>query len=105
MLQTCCLLAALLAGVGVRQRKTPLRLVSTTSATCKQSCEQQQLQQLLALTSCLCCFTRLQLIPVELVSAYKRAMLNIHPGLLPSFGGKGLYGERVHAAVIKSGAR
>lgn len=47
----------------------------------------------------------LKLIPVELVSAYKRAMLNIHPGLLPSFGGKGLYGERVHAAVIKSGAR
>jgi phosphoribosylglycinamide formyltransferase len=47
----------------------------------------------------------LQLIPAELVSAYKRAMLNIHPGLLPSFGGKGLYGERVHAAVIKSGAR
>jgi hypothetical protein len=47
----------------------------------------------------------LQLIPPELVSAYKRAMLNIHPGLLPSFGGKGLYGERVHAAVIKSGAR
>lgn len=47
----------------------------------------------------------LQLIPVELVLAYKRAMLNIHPGLLPSFGGKGLYGERVHAAVVKSGAR
>ena len=32
-------------------------------------------------------------------------MLNIHPGLLPAFGGKGLYGFRVHQAVISSGAR
>jgi folate-dependent phosphoribosylglycinamide formyltransferase PurN len=32
-------------------------------------------------------------------------MLNIHPGLLPSFGGKGMYGQRVHAAVLSSGAR
>lgn len=47
----------------------------------------------------------LKLIPQELVAAYPRAMLNIHPGLLPSFGGKGMYGERVHRAVIASGAR
>ena len=46
-----------------------------------------------------------QLIPACLVAAYPRAMLNIHPGLLPSFGGKGMYGERVHQAVIASGAR
>lgn len=46
-----------------------------------------------------------QLIPVELVRAFKRRMLNIHPGLLPSFGGKGYYGERVHHAVLASGAR
>lgn len=32
-------------------------------------------------------------------------MLNIHPALLPNFGGKGLYGGRVHKAVIASGAR
>ena len=32
-------------------------------------------------------------------------MLNIHPGLLPAFGGKGFYGARVHQAVISSGAR
>lgn len=36
---------------------------------------------------------------------FPRRMLNIHPGLLPSFGGKGYYGARVHAAVIASGAR
>lgn len=47
----------------------------------------------------------LKLIPPELCRAFKRAMLNIHPGLLPSFGGKGYYGERVHAAVVASGTR
>jgi phosphoribosylglycinamide formyltransferase len=47
----------------------------------------------------------LQLIPAELVRCFQRKMLNIHPGLLPSFGGKGYYGERVHQAVLASGAR
>jgi Formyl transferase len=46
-----------------------------------------------------------QLVPLEVVRAYKRAILNIHPGLLPAFGGKGYYGQRVHRAVIASGAR
>eukprot|EP00877_Chromochloris_zofingiensis_P012009 jgi/Chrzof1/7061/Cz02g09100.t1 len=47
----------------------------------------------------------LKLVPCELVRCYKHAMLNIHPALLPSFGGKGYYGEKVHTAVIASGAR
>ena len=47
----------------------------------------------------------LKLIPSALVAAFPNAMLNIHPGLLPSFGGKGMYGENVHKAVIASGAR
>ena len=47
----------------------------------------------------------MKLIPAPLVRAYRRAILNIHPGLLPSFGGKGFYGSRVHEAVIQSGAR
>ena len=46
-----------------------------------------------------------QLIPAQLVQAYRQKILNIHPGLLPAFGGKGLYGVRVHKAVIASGAR
>jgi phosphoribosylglycinamide formyltransferase 1 len=32
-------------------------------------------------------------------------MMNIHPALLPAFGGKGMYGDRVHEAVLASGAR
>lgn len=47
----------------------------------------------------------LKLIPLELVRAYSRSILNIHPSLLPAFGGKGYYGMKVHQAVIASGAR
>lgn len=47
----------------------------------------------------------LKLVPPSLVRAYRRAMLNIHPALLPAFGGPGLYGRRVHEAVLASGAR
>ncbi|MGK0157697.1 MAG: phosphoribosylglycinamide formyltransferase-1, partial [Neolewinella sp.] len=34
---------------------------------------------------------------------FEGRVLNIHPSLLPEFGGKGMYGERVHAAVLKAG--
>ncbi|GLJ48417.1 hypothetical protein SUGI_1021950 [Cryptomeria japonica] len=47
----------------------------------------------------------LKLIPEELVQAFSRSILNIHPSLLPAFGGKGYYGMKVHKAVIASGAR
>jgi formyltetrahydrofolate-dependent phosphoribosylglycinamide formyltransferase len=46
----------------------------------------------------------LRLIPSPLVAAYRRRILNVHPALLPAFGGKGMYGERVHEAVLASGA-
>lgn len=47
----------------------------------------------------------LKLIPNELVQAFPKSILNIHPSLLPAFGGKGFFGLRVHQAVIASGAR
>ncbi|KAG9446052.1 hypothetical protein H6P81_012180 [Aristolochia fimbriata] len=47
----------------------------------------------------------LKLIPVELVHAYPKSIINIHPSLLPAFGGKGYYGIKVHEAVVASGAR
>ncbi len=46
----------------------------------------------------------LRLIPAAVVSAYPRRILNIHPALLPAFGGKGMFGERVHEAVLASDA-
>lgn len=42
-------------------------------------------------------------IPAELISAWRGHILNIHPALLPSYGGKGMYGENVHQAVINAG--
>lgn len=47
----------------------------------------------------------LKLIPEPVVRAYRGRILNIHPALLPSFGGSGMYGRRVHEAVLQSGAR
>lgn len=47
----------------------------------------------------------LKLIPLELIRAYSNSIINIHPSLLPAFGGKGYYGMKVHKAVIASGAR
>ena len=35
--------------------------------------------------------------------AYRNRILNVHPALLPSFGGRGMYGERVHSAVLAAG--
>lgn len=39
-------------------------------------------------------------IPIELIKAYHGKMINIHPALLPKYGGKGMYGNFVHEAVI-----
>ena len=47
----------------------------------------------------------LWLVPPYLVQAYPRRIVNIHPALLPRYGGKGMYGHRVHEAVKKAGER
>ncbi|MBL7994106.1 phosphoribosylglycinamide formyltransferase [bacterium] len=44
-------------------------------------------------------------IGLPLIEAYPNKILNIHPALLPSFGGKGMYGEHVHKAIIDYGAK
>jgi phosphoribosylglycinamide formyltransferase 1 len=47
----------------------------------------------------------LLLIPQILVEAYPGKIVNIHPALLPKFGGKGMYGDRVHHAVVEAGEK
>lgn len=47
----------------------------------------------------------LKLVPVEVVSEFENRIINIHPALLPSFGGKGMYGMNVHTAVFNSSAK
>jgi formyltetrahydrofolate-dependent phosphoribosylglycinamide formyltransferase len=46
----------------------------------------------------------LKLVPAQVVSRYRGRIVNIHPALLPAFGGPGMYGARVHRAVLESGA-
>lgn len=43
------------------------------------------------------------LVPAYLIDAFEGKIINIHPALLPKFGGKGMYGNHVHKAVIESG--
>jgi phosphoribosylglycinamide formyltransferase-1 len=45
----------------------------------------------------------LWLVPTNLIKAFPDKIINIHPALLPKYGGKGMYGMRVHQAVIDSG--
>jgi formyltetrahydrofolate-dependent phosphoribosylglycinamide formyltransferase len=46
----------------------------------------------------------MRLVPPDVTAAFLGRMLNVHPALLPEFGGPGMYGERVHRAVLKAGA-
>ena len=47
----------------------------------------------------------LRLVPPDVVAHYRGRIVNVHPALLPAFGGPGMYGHRVHEAVIASGER
>lgn len=44
----------------------------------------------------------LWLVPPDLILNYKNRIINIHPSLLPKYGGKGMYGENVHKAIIEN---
>ena len=44
-------------------------------------------------------------LPAKLVAAFSGKIINIHPALLPKYGGKGMYGSYVHEAVINAGER
>lgn len=46
----------------------------------------------------------LKLVPASVVARFRGRMINIHPALLPDFGGPGMYGRHVHEAVLASGA-
>jgi len=45
----------------------------------------------------------LWLVPQQLLQAYPNKIINIHPALLPKYGGKGMHGQHVHAAVLAAG--
>lgn len=47
----------------------------------------------------------LKILSKEFIEKYRDRIINIHPSLLPDFGGKGYYGEKVHKAVLESGIK
>lgn len=53
----------------------------------------------------LCLAGYMRQLPSAVVAAYPERILNIHPSLLPLFGGHGMYGEHVHRAVLESGMK
>jgi len=44
-------------------------------------------------------------VPENLIKAYPDKIINIHPALLPKYGGKGMYGDNVHRAVVENGEK
>ncbi|MER3470246.1 MAG: phosphoribosylglycinamide formyltransferase [Chitinophagaceae bacterium] len=42
-------------------------------------------------------------VPQQLIGAYRQRIINIHPALLPKYGGKGMYGQHVHESVLQAG--
>ncbi len=58
-----------------------------------------------ALEGCdwLCLAGFLRILPTEVLDHFPNRVLNIHPSLLPKFGGKGMYGHHVHEAVLAAG--
>lgn len=53
----------------------------------------------------LCLAGYMRQLPSSVVTAYAERILNVHPALLPLFGGRGMYGENVHRAVLESGMK
>jgi phosphoribosylglycinamide formyltransferase 1 len=47
----------------------------------------------------------LKLLPPDVVKRFDGRIINVHPALLPAFGGHGMYGNHVHRAVLESGAK
>ncbi len=47
----------------------------------------------------------LKKIPIDVIKAFPQKIINIHPALLPAYGGAGMYGMRVHEAVISAGEK
>ena len=45
----------------------------------------------------------LRLVPADFIDSYENRIINLHPALLPKFGGKGMFGQYVHRAVVESG--
>lgn len=79
--------------------------VKTEVLPYKSECYGEKLMALLTenQVEIICLAGYMTLLPAGVVEAYRHRILNIHPALLPKFGGKGMYGNFVHEAVLAGG--
>lgn len=82
----------------------PVRILNPADFSDKQDYSNHLLKQLLYWkTDLIVLAGYLKKIPSAIVRHFDKRILNIHPALLPKYGGKGFYGLNVHAAVLESG--
>jgi formyltetrahydrofolate-dependent phosphoribosylglycinamide formyltransferase len=83
-----------------RSRKVPTRILADHRSAKEwlEALQQEQID-LIVLAG------YLKLVPPEVIGAFRGRILNVHPALLPAFGGAGMYGKRVHEAVLASGVK
>jgi len=87
--------AAKIPAIHIRTRERP---IDDVSADMLEVLEDQRIE-LIALAG------YLKLVPPAVTRKFRDRIMNIHPALLPAFGGKGMFGNHVHAAVLSAGCR
>lgn len=88
------------AGVIDRARKLGVPCIVLTNSEVEDGTLQQKLENLRTDLVVLAGFLRK--IPADLIQAFDRRIINIHPSLLPDYGGAGMYGKFVHQAVVEN---
>lgn len=86
------------AGVLDKARKLGVRAITLKNSEILDGTLQEQLLKLRCDLVVLAGFLRK--IPAELIQVYEKRIINIHPALLPDYGGEGMYGKAVHQAVV-----
>ena len=111
-LGTIALVASDRPGVYALERaqkaSVPTMVVQPDSTMLKDKCRQEHSDSLLALAESfnidlIVLAGFLSILAGNILQAYSGRIINLHPSLLPKFGGEGMYGERVHRAVLDAG--
>lgn len=87
-----------------RDRGLPVVIINSETLGNESSVDEAITQQLLDSQVDLVCLAG-YIRYLKIYDAFSGRVMNIHPALLPAFGGKGMYGERVHKAVLEHGCR
>ena len=86
-----------------KQNSIPFYIINKIRYPDKKDLEKKLMESLIKYKIDLICLAGyMKLIPKKIVLFYKNSILNVHPALLPAFGGKGFFGKKVHQAVLNS---